>query len=112
MNKYYAAFPFKGEYQYVMFDANQLANEVMSDTDDILEFKCDTEGQYFMKQIYHENQRYDVVFGSEPHFMSVYYPEDFKDESLAGYVVEKDIPWILLKIERDGNVLYNIADNI
>lgn len=110
VNKYYATFPFKGEYQYITFDSNQLANEVLSNTDDILEFKCETDGQYFIQQIYHDGKAYDVTFGSEPHFVSVYNPEDLEDETLAGYIVEKDIPWMLLKIEQNKEEKYNITD--
>ena len=111
-NIYYIAFPFKGEYQYVKFTANQIANVAIPYGDDILEFRCENEGQDFLKRIYHNGKGYDVTFGTTPTVVSVYFPDDLEDETLAGTLVEKNIPYVVLKIEQNKNELYNLTDNI
>jgi hypothetical protein len=36
-----------------------------------------------------------------------------KEEDGGGYLVEGDIPWLILKIEdKDGNVVYKLTDFI
>ena len=110
MNKYVITFPFKGEYQYVYMTANQLANGVLNSTDDILEFVWDNEGQGFEQRINIDGKEYDVTFAhNNPKCFNVY---DVDEDGESGYVVEKDIPWLLLKIEQDGKTIYNLNNNL
>ena len=110
MNKYYVTFLFKGEYHFVDFTANQLANAVLPHGDDMSDFLFHTDGQTFTADIWHKGIEYEVVFSlNGAQMVSVYE----KEEDGGGYLVEGDIPWLILKIEdKDGNVVYKITDFI
>lgn len=109
MNKYYVAFLFKGEYHFANFTANQLANATLPHGDDMSDFLFHTEGQNFTSIIYHEGKEYEVVFSlNGARMLSVY-----DTEENGGYIVQGDIPWLLLKIEdKDGNTVYKLTDFI
>lgn len=120
MNKYYIAFPFMGAFQYITFTANEIANEVVKQGDDVLE-ALENAGQAPLHIIYGEKgKQYEVTFAyGNPHKLNVY--EYISDERYddpeydgdGGYIVEKDIPYILLKIEdSDGKVIYNLTEHI
>lgn len=110
MNKYVITFPFKGEYQYVYMTANQLANGVLNSTDDILEFVWDNEGQGFEQRIYVNGKEYDVTFAHKnPKCVNIY---DVEEDGESGHIVERDIPWLLLKIEQGDKIIYNLTDNL
>lgn len=110
MNKYTFTFPFKGDYHYVYMTANQLANGILDSTDDVLDFLWENEGQGFEQRINVDGKEYDVTFAHKnPKCFNVY---DVDEDGESGYVVEKDIPWLLLKIEQGENEVYNLADNL
>ena len=112
MNKYVIAFPFQGEYQFAYLNANQLANAVLPCTEDILDFKCENEGQDFNYRIYVKGKEYDVTFTTDkPHCVNIYDAFD-DDGELGGYIVEKEIPWLLVKVEKNGENLYMLSDNV
>ena len=112
MNKYYIGFFFKGFFETVVFTAEQLANSVIGDTDDITDFICDEDNQYHGVEFnsYIDNKMYTADF-VEPKVLNIYYGDN-NDEN-DGFIVEKDVPWVLLKVEnKDSNVVYNLTDNI
>lgn len=111
MNKYTMTFPFKGEYHYVYMTANQLANGVLNSSDDILAFIWDNEGQGFEQRIHVDGKEYDVTFAYDnTKCFNVYDVEE--DDLGSGHIVERDIPWLLLKIEQEDKIIYNLADNL
>ena len=109
MNKYYVTFLFKGDYHFVNFTANQLANATLSHGDDLSDFLFNTEGQNFTATIWHDNKEYEVVFSLKgAKMLSVY-----DTEENGGYLVEGDIPWLLLKVEdKNGDTVYRLTDFI
>ena len=112
MNKYCITFPFMGEYQFAYVTANQLANAVLPCTDDILDFKCETPDEDFNYRISCKGKSYDVTFTPDkPHCVNIY--DAYDDDGVeCGYIVEKEIPWLLIKIEKNGEILYNLGDNV
>jgi hypothetical protein len=113
MNKYCLTFPFQGTYEFVYLDANQLANAVLPSTDDILDFKCDTDGQDFCYPIVVNQKKYEVTFTpGEPKYVNVYNAYDEKKDEY-GRIVEEKIPWLLVKVETtDDKVLYSLCDYV
>lgn len=110
INKYCVTFPFKGVYQFVYFTANQLANAIIDATDDIAEFIWNNEGQGFEQRIYVDGKEYDVTFShNKPNCVNVY---DVEDDLGSGHIVEREIPWLLLKIEQNNDEIYNLANNL
>lgn len=112
MNKYCITFPFQGEYQFAYLTANQLANAVLPCTDDILDFKCDNEGEDFCYPITVNNINYEVTFvNDKPQYVNIYYAFDGKNER-GGTLFEKEIPWLLVTIEKNKEIVYNLGDNV
>lgn len=113
MNKYCITFPFMGEYQFAYFTANQLANAVLPCTDDILDFKCENKDQDFTYPLtINGNKKYEVTFTPDkPQCVNIYDAYD-ENGNEGGYIVEKEIPWLLVKVEKNGEILYNLGDNV
>lgn len=109
MNKYYATFLFKGQYHFVNFTANQLANATLPHGDDMSDFVFHTEGQNFTKNLWHDGKEYEVVFSLKgARMLSIY-----DTEENGGYIVQGDIPWLLLKIvDKNGDTVYRLTDFI
>lgn len=112
MNKYYVTFLFKGDYHFVNFTANQLANAVLPCGDDMSDFLFHTDGQIFTAYIWHKGIEYEVVFSlNGAKMVSVYEKEE--EDGGGGYLVEGDIPWLLLKVEdKNGDTVYRLTDFI
>ena len=105
MNLYKGTFYFDGSWQFFEFTANMLANASLECTDDIADFMFDEDDktQSMMYRIYGNNgKEYDVVFSSNPRYVSVYniekFDEDGEETPDSGRLVEKDIPWLLLEV--------------
>lgn len=117
INHYYVAFPFKDEYQYTDFNSNMLANKIAtlgneSAIDSVLD---DTTGlQYFYSRFSYHDKNYVVTFSYDTaKTFNIY--ELLLDENgeETETIVERDIPWILLKItDGDENNLYNVTECI
>ena len=105
MNYYTATFPFKGDFHFVTFNSDMLANNAVME-DDFSDYKHSHIGQYFDEKIWHKGKEYSVNFNfSDVSKFNVYDEEDS--------LVEKEIPFIVLKVENgDGEIIYNIVDNI
>ena len=112
MNKYYIGFFFKDYFETVTFNANQLANTVIGETDDIINFMCDEDEQYHGSNFtsFVDDKIYVADF-NKPTKLNIYYGDN-NDEN-DGFIVEENVPWILLKIEdENGKDLYVLTDNI
>lgn len=105
MNTYTAIFLFQGEYHFVSFNSNMLANNAVME-DDFWETKWETPGEYFNHKIYVKGGReYTVNFNfSDVKHFNVYDEEDT--------LVEKEIPFMVLKVENENGLLYDINENI
>ena len=104
MNTYTATFLFKGEYHFVSFTSDMLATSAVME-DDFSDYKFSRESQHLDYKIYHKGKEYMVNFNfSDVKKFNVYDDEDT--------LVEKEIPYIVLKVENDEGVVYNIVENI
>ena len=104
MNTYTVTFLFKGDFHFVTFNSDMLANNAVME-DDFSEYKYNHNGQYFDEKIWHKGKEYSVTFNfSDVSKFNVYDEEDS--------IVEKEIPFLVLKVENDEGVVYNIVENI
>ena len=112
MNIYYITFQFKGEFEFIKLTANQLANSVIGHNDSVLNAVCDETHngtQEFGTMFYGNDHTPYYASFEQPGKLSVYLDNDD-----GGALVEKDVPWLLLKIEDDSNgiEIYNLTDDI
>jgi len=123
MNIYYLGFKFKADVIVLKVTANQLANELLGNADNIMDLKWnhehkDTEfgisEQGYTNHFYIDGERYVVEFSDDPHFLNLY--EYHKEDDGTWYGenrVAENIPWICLKIEdENGNEIYNLNNEI
>jgi len=125
MNVYYLAFSFRGDTNVAKITANQLANELLGHTDDILDFKFELgekkskESQFYTNRFFIFDQYYVIEISDEnQHCFNIY--ECVEEENVDGEIewcgeklVEKNVPWVCIKIEDEkGNELYNITNEI
>ena len=125
MNTYYLAFNFKGDTNVAKITANQLANELLGQTDDILDFKFDLyeknhkESQFYTNRFFILDGYYVIEISDEDqHCFNIY--ECVEEERIDGGVdwcgekmVAKNVPWVCIKIEdEEGNELYNLTKEI
>lgn len=102
MIKYTITFPFNGVYREITVDAGYLANRFLT-LDADYDFPYDNE--LFPEPSF---QQYDedtknfkklVVEFNSDHTLNVAYPSDYEgDDELVGSYVEKNIPFLLLKV--------------
>ena len=111
MNRYYGTFPFKGEYFFIDFTSDQLANAAINHNDSVMGYVYDDKSRYFEEEFYCKGEKFCVTFSYHSTLkVNVFACED---ECGSEELVEKDIPWLLLKIEDgEGNVVYNLTDDI
>lgn len=109
MRNYYVTFPFKGKYHFITLTANQLANAVATNNIEFPDFMLDNKNEDLDEIIYVKGEKYVVGFGyNDPTTFNVYeYTEDG-----GGLVIERNIPYLLSKIEDNGEELYNIGNDI
>lgn len=123
-NIYYLAFKYKKDVNVVKVTANQLANELLGNTDDIFNLKWDKEHkenefglseQGFTKHLWFDGNDYVIEFADDPHFFNVYEAAKYDDETewYGEKKVADNIPWICIKIEdENGNEIYNLINEI
>lgn len=86
------------------FTADAIANELMGDNDDIMDFKYDGEPSSY--KIWTDlPEGYELEFDDrDPRYFSVY---------KKGVLAESNVRWHLLKVYDDnGNVKYNLTDRL
>ena len=105
MNYYTVTFQFQGDFHFVTFNSDMLANDAVME-DDFSDYKYNHIGQYFEEKIWHKGKEYSVNFNfSDMSKFNVY------DEK--GSLVEEEIPFLVLKVKNgNGETIYNIVDNI
>ena len=115
MKTFKVTFPFRGHYHFVEFTSDMIANDIMCGNDevysDIVYDEDNKSKEYFEAEIYEGGERFIVGFGcfGNSKVFNVYeYEEDG-----GGTVVEKDIPWCLLKVtDEDDKTIYDICDEL
>ena len=110
MNTYYFTFPFKDEHCFITLTANQLANSLLYHSDDVLDFCCNNGEENQINHSFNgpDGRKYYAELGTSK-MLNICYGEG-DDE---GYIIEKDVPYMLLKIkDKNGKELYNLTDNI
>lgn len=126
MNTYYLAFNYRGDVNVAVVTANQLANELLGNTDDVLDFKFNIdqekehkESQFYTDWFFIVDKKYVIEFSQyDPHCFNLYeYVEEETIEGIPEWCGEKliaeNIPWVCIKVEdEDGNELYNITKTI
>lgn len=124
-NVYYLAFRYEKDVNVVKVTANQLSNELLGNTDDILDLKWGKEreedefgisDQGFTRHLWFDGKDYVIEFADDPHFFNIY--EYVKDEEelnkwYGEHIIARNIPWVCIKIEdEDGNEIYNLNNEI
>lgn len=124
-NIYYLAFRWKRDVNVVKVTANQLANELLGNTDDIMDLKWGNErpednfgvsDQGFTYHLWFDGDDYVIEFAEDPHYFNIYkFKRDDEDHEqwYGETLVAENIPWICLKIEdENGNEVYNLNNEI
>ena len=111
-NIYTISFPFNGDWHYTNISATQLANEsiksLLGDTlydDDIFD-----KDQVFEYRFCKDNKKYICTFShNSVKLLNVY---ELTDDEEDEWLVEKDIPYQILKISNNKNDIYKLSDFI
>lgn len=117
MNRYCLTFPFKGVYEFVYLNANEMANHMLGDTDDILEFIGDeTLEQSFEHTFTRGDESYLVDFAYNDCTKFNVYKINLNDR-LEEDLVESDIPYLCIAIEQQQEngtwtPIYKLSDNV
>lgn len=124
-NVYYLAFRYEKDVNVVKVTANQLANELLGNTDDIVNLKWGNErkeddfgisDQGFTKHLWFDGKDYVIEFADDPHFFNIYkYVKDEEEPNkwYGEHIIARNIPWICIKIEDwNGNEIYNLNNEI
>ena len=111
MNIYYITFLFQGKFEFVKFDSNMFTNHFIESLGgDAVWEMAESKGQMFISDIYRDGRHYTVTFAycNNPTLLNVYEVIDNDDETL----VEKNIPYMILKITNGEEELFNISNVI
>lgn len=109
MNKYLIQFVFDGQIYQVVFTANQLANSVIGNDDDILDFICKEDEQYHAVNFTASNKKKYAADFSEPMKLNIYYGEN--NDVNDGFIAAKDVPWQLMAVKDcTGEIVYNLIE--
>lgn len=117
VNEYMITFPFRGDYMTVTIDANYIANHFMTRGADY-DFPYDEElfpGPTFriFEKEFNKYIDYEIEL-IDNNKLNVAYPSQWEErEDLEGSYVEKDISWLLLKVENKSVMkdIYNVTDD-
>ena len=125
INIYYLAFRYKRDVNVVKVTANQLANELLGQTDDIFDLKWGNEhnddefgisDQGFTRHLWFDGKDYVIEFADDRHFFNIYEYVKDEEDSTKWYgenKVAENIPWVIIKIEdENGNEIYNLNNEI
>lgn len=115
MNIYTIAFPFNGDFYYCDIDANMFANytAVHLMGDGMLDVSCENK-QEFMHHFKDNNgDTYVASFAfKDVTKLNVYKTtcDDFDSQEYDEELIERDIPYIILKVVNDDKEIYNLND--
>ena len=115
MNIYKIAFPFKGEYYFASMDANAIANDVAERIlgDCMLDVSCEHNQEFLFRFVGADKKKYLAAFSYESADMLNIYETNGKDPDAADYdewIVEKDIPYLILRVDNNGETIFNVSD--
>lgn len=115
-NEYTITFPFRGVYMDVKVDANYLANRFIS-IDSDYDFPYDEEINVFPTfNLFDDTLKQYIDMEVEVNIngtVNVAYPATIEDDDLRGAYIEKNIPYLLLKVtNRDvKDDIYNVTED-
>lgn len=110
INIYKIAFFFDNEWWHTEITSNQIATYAMcfSFGDSIASLYDEQEDDDFEFKFKHNNKKYKATFAiDDVTKINVY--NDLGDDD---YLETGNIPYIVLKVENSGNIIYNIGDEI
>lgn len=114
INRYCLAFPFQGRYEFIYVRANEIANEIIGQGDDIIDFKYDEGLGQSEEHIFHrDDKEYYADFSFDgPTMIDVFDVADM-DENL----VEKGIPYLCVAIDElqdngEWKRIFSIANSV
>lgn len=115
MNTYKVTFPFRGKYYFTQFTSDMLVNVMMARQDEAyadVVYSDDNEKneRYFEDTIWADGKKYTVTFAlHDVEKFNVYECDEDYDETL----VEKNIPWCMVKVVDGDNVnVYSVTEYI
>lgn len=112
---YSVAFPFMGEYFYCDIPANYFADKIANDIvgDSMADVLSETDGWFEYRFEYNDKSYMTTFSYDDVKLFNVFETSgDPEGDSYDECLVEKDIPYIILKVKQDKNVLYSICDCI
>lgn len=123
MNIYYLAFKYKQDVNVAVVTANQLANELLGNTDDIIGLKWNNEhgdsetgisDQGYTNHFFIDGQRCVVEFSDkDPHFFDLYKYKKEGEYWVGEGIIAKHIPWICTMIkDEEGNIIYDLNKEV
>ena len=114
-NIYTIAFPFKGEYHYPKFDANQISMMLFLGIcgDALADHLTDVDG-WMSYRFSVDTKKYLATFGIDNVLsISVYeYHGDPDNNDYDETLVEDKIPYHIIKIDNGTETTFNISDNV
>ena len=112
---YSVAFPFMGEYFYCDIPANYFADIIVNDLmgDSMADVLSETNG-WFEYRFVHNSKEYMATFSyDDVKLFNVFETSgNPRSDDYDEHLVVSDIPYIILKVNQDKNVLYNVCDCI
>lgn len=112
---YSVAFPFMGEYFYCDIPANYFADDIANDLmgDSMADVLSETNG-WFEYRFVQNGKEYMATFSyDDVKLFNVFETSGDPDsDDYDEHLVVSDIPYIILKVKQDKNVLYNVCDCI
>ena len=114
MNTYKISFLFGGKFHYINITANQIANNVVKQNVDISDYMYDDGDRYLYEKFYVGDKTYIATLSLyKSNCVNVYEYIKYEDGEESDSLVEENIPYMLLQIvSSNGDVVYNITDNI
>lgn len=109
-NIYSVAFYFQGSYHYIKINANQIANKALSEIfgDSIYKLHDYNRNQYLYEEIEINDKKYLVDFSyHSSQLLNVYEMID-GDE----FLVERDIPYLVLNVADGKEIIYKLSDYV
>lgn len=117
MNIYKIAFPFKGEYYFATMDANAIANNIAEKImgDGMLEMSCEYKQEFLFRFNGCDKKIYLAAFSYDnTDLLNIYETngENPETDNYDEWIVEKNIPYIILRVENDNKVIFDVNDCI
>lgn len=117
MNIYTIAFPFNGKFYYASFDANMVANIAIQDiaSDAIADMNSEYNQWFGYRFTDSTGKQYLATFAYDTvkHLNVFEYTTDNPDnDDYDEYLVESNIPYTIIKIENENDIIFNLSEMI